>query len=337
MSKRVAVLTSGGDCPGLNAALRSLVLAGHQRGWTMLGIERGFRGLLADPPAVRGLTAADVPAARMAEGGTFLGATSDLDPFAVPEAGGRVDRGDQLAAALAQIAAEAVIVIGGDGTLRMAHKLALRTPVPVIGLPKTIDNDVTGSERTIGFASAVAVAAEAVARLATTAASHDRLLVLETMGRTVGHLALAAATAGAADAVLIPELPLQNPEDWSALAQRLSHASSAVVVVAEGAARGVAVAETLERLTSRTARATVLGHLQRGGPAVPEDRLLAAAFATAAIAAVAAGGDDTAILWQGGRPVPVPLAAIAAAARPVEPAGLEVAMARAAGVWLPAG
>ncbi|MEX0690648.1 MAG: ATP-dependent 6-phosphofructokinase [Gemmatimonadales bacterium] len=311
MTMRVAITTGGGDAPGLNAVIRAVVLAGTRRGWSMFGIRRGFAGLLDDAEptplpreAVRGITHL---------GGTILGTTNRGNPFSWPTVRDGVtvetDRSDELLDAFRRHRLDALIVVGGDGTLGIGQRL-WEKGMPVIGVPKTIDNDVSGTVVTFGFDTAVTTATEALDKLHPTAEAHDRLFVVEVMGRHAGWIALHSGIAGTADVILIPEIPY----DIAKVADKVHEREAAgrnftIVVVAEGAipkdgtvtlkeeqragqaARlgGVAerIAQELAERTGKETRMLTLGHLQRGGSPTTFDRLLALRFGAAAVRAVA--------------------------------------------------
>lgn len=319
---RIGLLTGGGDCPGLNAAIRAVVRVGGVGGDEILGFHHGWRGVvegdaeLLTPRATKGI---------LQSGGTIL-RTARFHPD---------EREGGVGAVLLTVARErldALIVIGGDGTLSTARRLS-EVGVPAVGIPKTIDNDVSGTTRCIGFDTAVATAADAIDRVHTTGESHDRLMVVEVMGRTTGWLAVSAGIAGGADAICLPERPVDL--DQLAKALRARHdagSSSSVVVVAEGArfrsaaptsgaSTGALVADELAQRTGYETRLTVLGHVQRGGPPTATDRVLATAFGVAAVDAARGGSfgsmvsvrDDVVRLASlvavaaGPRPVPGPL------------------------------
>jgi ATP-dependent phosphofructokinase / diphosphate-dependent phosphofructokinase len=287
---RIGILTGGGDCPGLNAAIRGLVArAQRTHEAEVVGILDGWDGLMEgrvrplDRDAVRGL---------LQRGGTVLG-TSRRDPYVHGEGGPSV------AATLAREALDAVVVVGGDGTLRTAARL-VDEGVPIVGVPKSIDNDIAGTDATIGFDTAVQIATEALDRITTTAESHDRVMVVEVMGRTQGWIATHAGMAAGVDAILVPEEPYDLEEVASVIRGRAERGHRySVVVVAEGIdppagtslvapldAFGFArlggvstlVAARLEELTGFEARVTVLGHVQRGGVPTARDRVLATRF-----------------------------------------------------------
>jgi 6-phosphofructokinase 1 len=319
---RIAISTGGGDAPGLNAVIRAVVLAAHQRGWQCYGIRRGFGGLLGNdgimtlnPAAVRGITHL---------GGTILGTTNRGNPFrwATPHADGsttEADRSDDLIAAFRASGFDALVSIGGDGSLRIAHDL-WKKGLPVVGVPKTIDNDVAGTLVTFGFDTAVTTATEAIDKLHTTAESHDRVMVVELMGRDAGWIALHSAVSSSADIVLIPEIPFDIERVCEAIRQREATGRHySIVVVAEGARSKGGVAMLVERRASGTVdrlggvgsrvaaaiaertgketRSLVLGHLQRGGGPTTSDRLIALRFGAAAVRAIAAGELGTMVAY----------------------------------------
>ena len=311
---RIAISTGGGDAPGLNAVIRGAVLSAINRGWSAYGIRRGFGGLLGsdgivalDANAVRGITHL---------GGTILGTTNRGDPFQfpVPQADGtiqEVDRSDDLIGAFRAHGFEALITIGGDGSLRIAQKLAAKG-LPVIGVPKTIDNDVAGTVMTFGFDTAVSTATDALDKIHSTAESHERVMVVEVMGRYAGWIALNAGISGSADVILMPEIPYDIEKVCAKVREREARGRHfSIVVVAEGAApkggrmviKGAAakgggmerlggiaqvVADDIAKRTGKETRALTLGHLQRGGSPTTFDRLLSLRFGAAAVRCAAA-------------------------------------------------
>ena len=208
MIKRIGLLTSGGDCAGLNAVIRAVVLrAVETYGWRVIGIRQGTRGLLTSPPDAEELDVDTLPAGLMRMGGTVLGTTNTGDPFAFPMPdGSRKDRSNEVIANFRRLNLDALIGIGGDGSIQILRRLAQQGAINLVAIPKTIDNDVAQTEASIGFSTAVDVATEALDRLQPTAASHSRVMILEVMGRDAGHIALSAGIAGGADIVLIPEV-----------------------------------------------------------------------------------------------------------------------------------
>jgi 6-phosphofructokinase 1 len=317
--KRIAVLTSGGDAPGMNAAIRAVVRTGVERGWEVLGVEHGFAGLIAG--SLRLLGVRDVGEI-MQRGGTVLG--SARCPEFKTEDGRRT--------ALRQLnsaGVEALAVIGGNGSQTGSHALATMG-FPVVGIASTIDNDLCGSDITIGVDTALNIALEAIDRLKVTASSHQRAMLVEVMGRGSGYLALMAAIAGGAEAVAIPELPV-DPEEIAREIRRAYERGKphAIVVVAEGAnlnARGLAqyVAEHSARLGFEL-RVTTLGYTQRGGAPTYADRMLATRLGAAATEQMAAGASGILVGTMKGEIVTSPLAEVVKGVKPLDPRLLELA------------
>jgi 6-phosphofructokinase 1 len=318
---RIAITTGGGDAPGLNAVIRAVTVAALRRGWDCVGIRDGYSGLLRpsdfpdggllrlDRDRVSGITS---------RGGTILGTTNRGNPFAYPVEGPdgvlvEADRSDALVEALRKEEIDALVAVGGDGSLGIAHRLAGKG-VRVVGVPKTIDNDLDRTVITFGFDTAVSFATECLDRLHTTAESHRRVMVVEVMGRYAGWIALNAGISGGAHAILIPEIPYDIDAVAKELSSRFSGTSGyAIVVVAEGAMPrgggrtikgksvgqaerlggvGERVARELEARLGHEARFVVLGHLLRGGSPTSFDRLLSLRFGAAAVRALAAGHED---------------------------------------------
>jgi ATP-dependent phosphofructokinase / diphosphate-dependent phosphofructokinase len=309
--KRIAVNTGGGDAPGLNAVIRSIVLSSLRRGWEVLGIRKGYEGLLdtskimqLDRDSVRGITHL---------GGTILGTTNRYSPFQYPVAaagGGTtlVDRSDEVVANFRRLAIDALIAIGGDGSMRIACDF-VKKGVPIVGVPKTIDNDLSGTVITFGFDTAVTVATEAIDRLHSTAEAHERVFVVEVMGRYAGWIALHSGVSATADVVLIPEIPYDIESVCDKIMDREARGRRfSIVVVAEGARPrdgemvakeqgpgrekrlgGISerLAAEIQQRTGKETRNVVLGHLQRGGGPTTFDRLLALRFGAAAVRMVA--------------------------------------------------
>src|SRR5437660_1816232 len=305
---RVALSTGGGDAPGLNAVIRGAVLAAVHRGWECVGIRRGYGSLLGEdqllplgPAEVRGITHL---------GGTILGTTNRGDPFKWQErrpdgSWADRDRSGELIAAFRAAGIDALIAIGGDGSLGIARKL-MDKGIPIVGVPKTIDNDVAGTVATFGFDTAVATATDAIDKLHSTAESHERVMVVEVMGRNAGFIALNAGLSGSADVILIPEIPFDLEKVCEKIRRREAEGRHfSIVVVAEGALPlggtvslidpeherlgGIAdkVAHSIQQLTGKETRSLVLGHLQRGGSPTTFDRLLGLRFGAAAVRLVA--------------------------------------------------
>ncbi len=232
--RHIGVLTAGGDCPGMNAAVRAVVKAAeHRHELRVTGFLDGFAGLLADRSRPLGF---DDVAGILVQGGTMLGASNRDDPFRVPVAGGGYeDRSDAVLATAARHGLDGLVVVGGDGSLTIARRLAARG-LPIVGIPKTIDNDVSGTDITVGFDSALRVATEALDRLHTTAAAHHRVMVVEVMGRQAGWIALEAGIAAGGDVVLIPEIPFRYEAAAAGILARAHRGRRfSIVVVAEGA------------------------------------------------------------------------------------------------------
>jgi 6-phosphofructokinase 1 len=311
--RRIAVNTGGGDAPGLNAVIRSIVLSSLRRGWEVLGIRKGYEGLFdttkiiqLDRDSVRGITHL---------GGTILGTTNRNSPFEYPvqlpgEELKLVDRSDDVVENFRRLKIDALIAIGGDGSMRIASRL-VEKGMPIVGVPKTIDNDLSGTVVTFGFDTAVTVATEAIDRLHSTAEAHERVFVVEVMGRYAGWIALHSGVSSTADVVLIPEIPYQIESVCDKIMDREARGRRfAIVVVAEGARPvdgdlvatdqgagrevllgGIAerVARDIQERTGKETRTVVLGHLQRGGGPTTFDRLLALRFGAAAVRMVAEG------------------------------------------------
>lgn len=289
---RLGLCTGGGDCPGLNAVIRAVVkhaTGGH--GIKVLGIPDGLTGLMPVPPKARELAVADVERI-LEDGGTILGSNNQGSPFRDATEGQRAHTAIQRGWKTLKL--DGLIVVGGDGTQYMTRQL-VDQGLKIVGIPKTIDNDLDGTELTVGFSTAVDVAAEAACRLRTSADAHDRVMVLEVMGRDAGHIALSAGVAAGANAVLIPEIPFNYDELVARLKRRQALGrSSFLIIVAEGAVPkgkgatvhkaptgmevmggiGDQIARELHRRTGVDSRCTVLGHLQRGGRPNAADRIL---------------------------------------------------------------
>ena len=352
---KIAISTGGGDAPGLNAVIRGAVLAAVHRGWECVGIRKGYDGLLGQeqlvplgPAEVRGITHL---------GGTILGTTNRGDPFhwreRLPD-GTWVehDRSEELVRAFRAHGIGALIAIGGDGSLRIARHL-LDKGVPLVGVPKTIDNDVGGTEATFGFDTAVQTATEAIDKLHSTAESHERVMVVEVMGRHAGFIALSAGLAGSADVILIPEIPYEMDRVCNKIRQREAEGRHfSMVVVAEGAVArggeevyldaerrrlggvGDRVARVIEQKTGKETRTLVLGHLQRGGSPTTFDRLLGLRFGAAAVRLIAEGKFGHMVALDPPTIVSVPLDEALAAPKRVPLDSDSIATARDLGISL---
>jgi 6-phosphofructokinase 1 len=307
--KRIAINTGGGDAPGLNAVIEAVVMAASLRNWDVYGIKKGYTGLL-DTEEIVHLTPERVR--RISSlGGTILGTTNKGNPFEmpIPNLAGEVeirDVSDRVIGNFRRLGFDALIAVGGDGSLDIAYRFHQKG-IPVIGVPKTIDNDLGGTVITFGFDTAVTTATEAIDRLHSTAKSHERVMVVEVMGRHAGWIALHSGISGAAHVILIPEIPFDIQTVCNAiLGDELLGERYAIVVAAEGAAPkggqaidkgrgevgrqdallggiGEWVAEQIRQRTQKDTRSLVLGHLQRGGSPTTFDRLLALRFGAAAV------------------------------------------------------
>ena len=320
---RVGVLTSGGDCPGLNAVIRAVVRKAERHyGDTIVGFHDGYRGVIEndwvelDVERCRGI---------LPRGGTILG-TTRIEPYSVH------DGVERVRITMSELGVDALIVVGGDGSLGAARDLH-DDGIPVVGVPKTIDNDIGATEMTFGFDTAVQIATDAIDRLHTTAESHDRVMVVEVMGRHAGHIAIRAGLAGGASLTLVPEHPFDIETVCESILRRHQRAKkyATIVVVAEGAEPvagtldlghrekdrfghvrlgGIAqvIAEEIERRTTYETRVTILGHVQRGGTPTSFDRVLASRYGVAAIDAVHDGAFGDMVALEADEIVRVPLA-----------------------------
>ena len=352
--KRIGVLTGGGDAPGLNAVIRAVVKSACNHGCECVGLKDSYDGLIY-PDRVRVLTPRDVTGI-LRHGGTILGTTNRGDPFAYPvdPGEGQQDYSARCIERFHELRLDALVVIGGDGTLAIAYEFSKRG-IPLVGVPKTIDNDIVGTNSTFGFDSAVSFATEAIDRLHVTAEAHHRVMVVEVMGRNAGWIAVHAGVAGGADVILIPEIPYELDRVADCIAERDRFgARFSIVVVAEGAAPsggdvsviepasegrlarlgglGARVAVRLEELTGKEARSVVLGHLQRGGGPTSFDRVLATRFGGKAVELVMEGRFGYMVANHPPNIVPVPLEEIVGRTKQV-PLDLDlIATARAVGI-----
>jgi phosphofructokinase-like protein len=353
---RIGILTGGGDAPGLNAVIRAVVkYAVGKLHWQVVGIEDSFNGLFDAPRRLQNLTPKSCQGI-LHRGGTILGTTNRGSPFAFPDGkGGHTNRGKELAAAIRDEGLEGLIIIGGDGTQAIGLELMDEYGIPVVGVPKTIDNDLSATDLTFGFISAVENATEALDRLHTTAEAHDRVMVLEVMGRDAGWIALWSGVAGGADCIAIPEIPY-DPDRFCAKIRerRMRGRHFTIIVVAEGAkpaegeslpheiqyGKGKIIAggagHTLARLIAERidveTRVTVLGHLQRGGGPVAFDRVLATEFGVHAVELVNAGRWGEMVRLDGRNVGSVPLRDAVAEYKTITPDNQLIAAGRAVGI-----
>jgi phosphofructokinase-like protein len=330
--RRIAINTGGGDAPGLNAVIRAATLAALHNGWEVLGIRRGYTGLLEGEvdgePGICPLTQQSVRGITHL-GGTILGTTTRGNPFGLtvrhPDGSwGTVDRSAEIVDRFRELEIDGLIAIGGDGSLQIANALYAKG-LPVIGVPKTIDNDLLATDYTFGFQTAVEVATDAIGRLHSTAEAHQRAMVVQVMGRHTGWIALESGLAGGADVIVIPEIPyrlesiVQKISERDRVGRRFS-----IIVVAEGAvpkdgeasfvgesSRYGGIAERLageiEDRSGKETRTLVLGHIQRGGSPIAFDRNLALRFGAAAVRCIQEGSLGTMVALQGQRIVAVPI------------------------------
>lgn len=353
--KRIGILTSGGDCAGLNAVIRAVVYRATNYNWEVLGILQATRGLMASPPEAKLL---DIYQANslLTMGGTILGTTNHGDPFAFPDGNGTWrDRSEEVIAGYRQLGLDALIGIGGDGSLAILRRLAQQGGLNLVAVPKTIDNDLGSTERSIGFDTAVNTATEALDRLHFTAASHSRVMILEVMGRDAGHIAISAGIAGGADVILIPEISYTIANVCRKIRERKEQGKNfSLVIVAEavrtekghsvkhtnrlGQSRlggiGQYLADEICAHSGAETRVTVLGHIQRGGIPSPLDRLTSTAFGVAAVDLIAEAKYDQMVTWQNRSVISVPITEAIAQYRAVDPEGTMVKTARGMGICL---
>ncbi len=355
--QRIGIFTGGGDAPGLNAVVRGVVKAAiHTHGWQVFGFYDAFRGLVSG--AGRWLKWEDVSGI-LTQGGTILGTTNRDNPFdyvadhRFPEK--RRNASDNVVRNYRKLKLDAIVAVGGDGTLQCAFKMS-KLGMRFVGVPKTIDNDVRGTELTFGFNTAMNTATEAVDKLHTTAFSHHRVMLLEVMGRTAGWLALGTGVAGGGDVILIPEIPYRVEAVCAKIHERVRQGKNfSIVVVSEGAKPvggqvvvrqrvagspeairlggiSAVLAQQIEQHTGIETRYTILGHLQRGGAPSPFDRYLATEFATAAIELLAQNKFNRMVCLRAGRLNNIPLSVPGSKPRIIEPDHRTLKLARSIGV-----
>jgi phosphofructokinase-like protein len=358
MNRKIGVLTGGGDCPGLNAVIRAVAKAATQQGWETVGILGGYEGLLEprqfrllDYHALDGL---------LVRGGTILG-TANRELFSAKVGHGETrqlprELIEDTKRGMKELGLSALISIGGDGSLNIAQQLYAQG-VPIVGVPKTIDNDLEGTLMTFGFDSAVACATDALDRLHTTAESHNRVMVLEVMGRYAGWIALYAGVAGGADVILIPEIPFNYDSVCSKIKTREAQGKKfTLIVVAEGACEkdadfvtsadheanreahlggiGAVVASEVQKRSGKETRNCVLGHLQRGGRPTTFDRALCSMFGAVAVELVAAGDFGKMVAFTGQQVGAVEISQAVGRLKTVPPAGGLARTARTLGICL---
>ena len=343
---RIGILTGGGDCPGLNSVIRAVAkCAIVDFGLEVYGIFDSFDGLIGEPRAKR-LQMDDVKGL-LFRGGTILGSTNKGDPFAYRKVvSGKMieeDHSDDVVENFGRLGLDAIVVIGGDGTMAIANKFVERKHLPIVAVPKTIDNDIPGTDRTFGFDTAVAIATEAIDRLQTTASSHHRTLVVETMGRNAGWIALESGLAGGADVILIPEIPFTVEAVAGAINERERYGRrSTIVCAAEGAKPaggqqfiekvvedsaepirlgGIArwLCDQLEGRVRAECRAIVLGHVQRGGTPTANDRVLCTRLGVEAVQAIMRGESGSMVVTRDNAVGTIPIGMIAGRLKTVNP------------------
>ncbi len=360
MRRRIAVLTGGGDAPGLNAVVRAVVKAAiGEYGWDVLGVIDGYDGFLREG-GVWHMTLDDVRGI-LPEGGTILGTANRGNPYLRKHVGANgetlyIDIRQEMNARIHELGVDGIIVIGGDGTLRASLEL-IKHNCLIVGVPKTIDNDLGGTDQTFGFDTALNTATDAVDKLHTTAESHRRVIVVEVMGRDAGWIAMGAGLAGGADVILIPEIPFRIEAVCTKIRNRSIFGSKfSLVVVAEGAMPeggqpiyqtsgdpmytprlggiGAYVSAQIERSVGQETRVVVLGHLQRGGRPTPYDRLLGTRYGVAAVRLIAEGKSGHMVALRGTEITSVPIADAVAHLKRVDPHGELVHTAKELGICM---
>ncbi len=358
MTKRIGVLTSGGDCSGLNAAIRAITIHATQHyGWEVFGILKGTSGLIRRPMEYIKLDLSNCDQTMLRSAGTILGSTTKENPFYFPsENGQKIDRSGDAISGYHQLKLDAIIAIGGDGSMRINSSLAKKGDINLVCIPKTIDNDLAQTDFSIGYNTAVSVATEALDRLQPTAASHQRVMILEVMGRDAGHIALSAGIAGGADVILIPEIPYE----LGAICDHIQKITSSgrnfsLIIVSEAVKtesgnavlRGTSYndrpryggisqylcTELEERIKADT-RFTVLGHVQRGGQPNAQDRIIATAFGVKAVDLVAAKTFGEMVVWRNNQVESVPIDSTIDTYNAVDPHGMLIKTAKAMGIYV---
>jgi ATP-dependent phosphofructokinase / diphosphate-dependent phosphofructokinase len=337
--KRIGILTSGGDCGGLNAVTRAVVRRAQAYGIEVMGIQDSTLGLLSRPVRAELLDIKRVSGI-LRYGGTILGTTNKGNPFAFPMPDGSlVDRSQEIIDGYYELGLDALIGVGGDGSLAILRKLAQQGNWNLVAVPKTIDNDLGATENSVGFITAVNVATEALDRLNYTAASHSRVMILEVMGRDAGHIAISAGIAGGAHVILIPEIPYKVDQICQTIEERQRGGRNfSLVVVAEAVKTetgepvkftnslgqtlyggiGQYLADRISTCNGAETRVTSLGHLQRGGTPSAFDRLIASAFGVSVVDLIVQEKYDRMVAWQNRQVVDVPIAEAIAQYRAVE-------------------
>ena len=357
---RIGINTGGGDAPGLNAVIHAVVVAAHRLGWEVLGIQTGYAGLIDTSKTFR-LVPAQVESI-VSQGGTILGTTNRADPFRLPVKGpaGEVtysDVSDQVVKNFHALELDALVAVGGDGSMTLAGKFAAKG-IPIVGIPKTIDNDLADTNYSFGFDTAVSTATEAVDKLHSTASAHQRIFVVEVMGRYVGWIALHTGLTGSADVILLPEIPFNLERVSERILENERRGKSyGIIVVAEGARPadgrlftrpqdvvgrqepllggiGEWVAREVARRTGKETRALTLGHLQRGGSPTSFDRLVALRFGAAAVRFLAQGLRNVMVAYRPPEMIAVPLEGVGTRRKTVPLQGDTLRTCRELGICL---
>ncbi|MEX1062376.1 MAG: ATP-dependent 6-phosphofructokinase [Balneolaceae bacterium] len=353
---KIAINTGGGDAPGLNAAIRAATLAALHRGWEVYGIRNGYGSLFTDTPFVP-LTREKVHGITL-QGGTILGTANRGNPFEMPcvkddGSQGVEDRSDHVAGVFREYGIDALVAMGGDGSMLIADKLT-KKGLNIVGVPKTIDNDIWGTDETLGFDTAVSTATEAIDKLTTTAEAHQRIMVVEVMGRYAGWIALHSGLSASADVILLPEIPFTIEPVVNKIRELDQNSRGyAIVVVAEGAIQkggerfvkshqpgqsellggvGEFLEKELSARTGKESRSIVLGHLQRGGTPTTHDRLISLRFGAAAIRTVEEGNFNKLIVMKEHRISCIPISDVADRIKTVPLEGDTVSTGRDVGI-----
>ena len=357
MVKKIAILTSGGDCAGLNAVIRASTLRAHNKyNWEVYGIKDGTLGLLKSPLDIVKLSPSDFEGNLMRMGGTFLGSNNKGNPFKkFMKNGKKIDSTDLIIESFKEIGIDALIGIGGDGSLKILQNITKKGNINFVGIPKTIDNDVKHNELSIGYDTAVDVATNALDMLQPTAASHRRAMILEVMGRDAGHIALNAGIAGGADIILIPEIPYSI----NSIAKHIENLRSkgrnhALIVVAEAVKKengkkatvkyvdgevrlggiGNYLGDEIYKITNSETRVTVLGHVQRGAQPTHRDRLIASAFGVYAVDLIAKKKFNRVVVWKDRGVQDLPLYQVAGYSKTIQKNDPLIKVARGLGIYI---
>jgi phosphofructokinase-like protein len=358
MTKRIGILTSGGDCSGLNAAIRAITVhAIEHYGWEVFGILKGTSGLIRRPMEYVSLTLKNCDSSMLRSAGTILESTTKENPFFFPgDDGSKADRSDDAIIGYRDLNLDAIIAIGGDGSMRINSRLAKKGGMNLVCIPKTIDNDLAQTDYSIGYHTAITVATEAMDRLQPTAASHQRVMILEVMGRDAGHIALASGIAGGTDVILVPEIPYKI-ESICEHIKNINKAGRnfALITVSEAiktengeqVVRGKSINERpryggvsqylsseIESRLNADTRFTVLGHVQRGGQPTAQDRILATVFGVKAVDMVAEQDFGKMVAWRNNQVEAVPIDSSIDTYNGVDPNGVLIKTAKAMGIYV---